>query len=33
LLVLAVWLIGSSTILGRLLMRYVRAWRAARTMA
>jgi uncharacterized membrane protein len=28
LLVMALWLIGSSTILGRLLMRYVRAWRA-----
>jgi uncharacterized membrane protein len=32
LLILALWLIGSSTLLGHLLMRYVRAWRAAGTL-
>ncbi len=31
LLILALWLIGSSTLLGHFLMRYFRAWRAAGT--
>jgi uncharacterized membrane protein len=33
LLILALWLIGSSTLLGHVLMRYVREWRAAGSLA